>query len=189
MFDKAVGFLTDEVNAYLRKRTGDTGDVVDAGTIVDDTGKWTVPDGQMRLSLINIEEERVTRSQVPERRYVDGHHVVLQPDLKLNLLVMVAARLKDYRDSLRYLSLVMTFFQSHPTFNASDDPALDPRIARLNVELLSYGPEQLNQLWAYVGGKYLPSVLYRIRLITLQDEEPMAIGQPIVEIDTAVHAS
>lgn len=186
MFDKAVSFLCDEVNVHLKKRTGDVGNVIEVGAIADDQGKWAFAEG-LRLSLVNIEEERVMKSQVPERRLVGGHHVTLQPEVKLNLVLMFAARLKVYGDSLRYLSQVMTFFQANPSFNSGDRPGLDRRIDKLNVELLSYGPEQLNQLWAYLGTKYLPSVLYRVRLIRLQDEEPEGVGRPISVIETTLH--
>jgi hypothetical protein len=47
--------------------------------------------------------------------------------------------------------------------------------------------EQLNQMWAYLGSKYLPSMVYRVRMITLQDLEPLAIGQPVTSIEAEFH--
>lgn len=188
MLDSAMSFLADELNVYIKKRTGTLTNTVEVGAIADDQGRWAVAEGQLRLALINIEEERILKSQLPERAYVDGHYVTLQPDLKLNLVVMCAARLKNYTDSLRYLSHIVTFFQSHPSFAATEYPGLDPRIEKLNVEMLPVGPEQLNQMWAYIGTKYLPSAVYRIRLLVLQDIEPQSIGKPITSVNTVVHA-
>jgi hypothetical protein len=87
---------------------------------------------------------------------------------------------------LRYLSHVITFFQAHPSFTPDIFPGLDPRIEKLAVEMLPYGPEQLNQMWAYIGAKYLPSVVYRVRMILLQDSEPQGIGKPIATIETTL---
>jgi hypothetical protein len=187
MLDSVLTFLESEINVYVRKRTGIATDMVEAGPIADDQGKWAVKEGQLRLALINIEEERALRSQVPQRALQDGSHIILQPDLKLNLVLMIAGRLKNYADTLRYLSHVMTFFQAHSAFSAAEYPGLDPRIAMLSVELLAYGPEQLNQTWAYLGTKYLPSVVYRVRMVVLQDVEPLGIGKPITTIETAIH--
>jgi len=30
--------------------------------------------------------------------------------------------------------------------------------------------EQVNHLWATLGGKYLPSVLYKVRMLTIEDD-------------------
>ena len=30
--------------------------------------------------------------------------------------------------------------------------------------------QRLNQIWAFIGGKQLPSVVYRIGMVVLQDE-------------------
>lgn len=194
MLDIAVAFLADELNSYLHKRGLYTQqeDIVVPSPLVNDKGEWLVAEGKIGLTLINIEEERVVREQVPDRLYLNGNHVVLQPALKLNLTVMFAARfgtaMGSYKSALNCLSQVLTFFQAHPSFSADNSPGLDSRIVKLHADLLSLTPEQLNQTWAYLGGKYLPSAIYRVRMVMLQDAEPMEIGKPITTINTAVNA-
>jgi len=193
MLDVVVTFLADELNSYLRKRgvLAQAEDIVLPFTLVDDKGEWVLPEQKIGLTLINIEEERVLREQVPERVYQDGSHIVRQPALKLNLTLLFAARFaqntEGYKKALNFLSHVMTFFQAHPSFSSDNSPGLDARIAKLNLELLSYSSEQLNQTWAYLGSKYLPSAIYRVRMVTLQDIEPAAISQPITSIITEVN--
>lgn len=193
MLDAAVTFLASEVNAYFRKRgvLAQAEDMVLPCMLVNDKGEWVLPEQKIGLTLINIEEERVLREQVPERVYLDGSHVVLQPMLKLNLTILFAARFapnqEGYKKALSFLSHVLTFFQSHPTFSADSNPGLDSHIAKLNLELLSPTPEQLNQTWAYLGSKYLPSAIYRVRMVTLQDIEPAAVSKPVTTIITEVN--
>ena len=86
----------------------------------------------------------------------------------------------------RLLARVLTFFQAHPRFVGTEFPALDPGIEMLVPELRSLTFEQLNQLWAFIGGKQLPSAVYRVRLVALQDLEPRSIGQPLTTIQFAV---
>lgn len=192
MIDTAIKFLSDEVNTYLKKRalTGASFGSVIPGPIVDDGGKWVIAADNIGLTLINVEEERILQAQLPDRLYVNGNHIVVPPELRLNLTLLFHVRHggnNNYEQSLRFLSSVLSFFQAHPSFTADAYPGLDPRIEKLNVELMSYGPEQLNQVWAYLGSKYLPSVAYRVRMIVLQDIEPQAIAAPITTISAALH--
>jgi hypothetical protein len=41
-------------------------------------------------------------------------------------------------------------------------------------------------VWTFVGAKYLPSAVYRVRLVALQDDEPASVAPPITRIDAAV---
>lgn len=192
MLDAAITFLADELNSYLRKRgaLAQAEDIALPSALVNDEGKWVLPEQKIGLTLINIEEESVLREPLPERVYLDGSHVVLQPALKLNLTVLFAARFAQnadgYKKSLNFLSHVLTFFQANPSFSATRNPGLNPRIEKLNLELLSCSSEQLNQTWAYLGSKYLPSAIYRVRMVTLQDIEPAAISKPVTSIITEV---
>lgn len=188
MLDVAVAFLADEFNAYLLRRTGSLtlGKII-PGPLMDDAGKLAITKGSVGFALINIEEDRVSRAQLPERVLVNGREITLAPELRLNLTLLAAADLSDYGMTLKALSQVMTFFQSHPVFTPGDYPGLDARIDQLSVEMLSVSHETLNQIWACLGAKYLPSVLYRVRVVVLQDREPEQIGAPITSISLDVH--
>jgi len=186
MLDVAGNFLTKELNSYLFARTGATFGNALLSRIVDDAGKWAIPDDQIGVSMVNVEEERALKSQVPYPTYSNGRHVVLEPEIKLNLHVLFAANFKAYDQGLKQLSYVLTFFQGHPVFTRERYPGLDARIDRLGVDLIGLSFEQLNQLWAFVGAKQLPAVVYRVRLVALQDDEPLSVGAPITKIDAAV---
>jgi hypothetical protein len=186
VIDAALAFLANELNAYLLARTGVSFGDAQLCRPVDDLGRWTVPEDHVGVTLLNVDEERVLKAQFPETVYVNGRPVTREPEIKLNLDILFAANFKQYPQALKFLSRVITFFQAHPRFSSEDYPALDPAIDTLIPELRSLGYEQLNQLWAFVGGKQLPSVVYRVRLVALQDVEPMSLGAPITFIDTTL---
>jgi hypothetical protein len=188
MLDVALKFLTRQLNAYLLSRTGSSFGEVEIGRLVDDSGKWAVKEDHVGAALVNVEEERTVRNQRPETVFVNGANVVLEPALKLNLHVLFAANFQQYDQALHYLSHVLTFFQSHPFFTQDRYPDLDPLIERLNVELESLGYEQLNQLWAFIGGKQLPSAVYRVRLVVLQDIEPTVVQPPVTAVEARLHS-
>lgn len=186
MIDVALKFLVAELNGFLAARTGAAGSA-DLSRIVDDAGKTAIPIGSLGIALVNIDEERVLKSHLPSTVLIDGRHVLLQPELKLNLTIIIAAHFVKYEDALRQLSWVLTFFQAHPGFTRDRFPGLDPRIERFTVELQSLTFDQLNQLWSCNGGRQLPSAVYRVRLVAVQDIEPAAIQPPVTEIVTVVH--
>jgi hypothetical protein len=183
MLDLTFKFLAAELNTYLMARTGSDFGQAEVGRLVDDAGKWAVKEDHIGLALLSLEEERAAKGQLPEGTLLNGRYVTLEPALRLNLYLVAAAHFKQYDVGLRYLSFVLTFFQSRPLFTPERFPAIDPRIERLAVDLFSPGFEQLNQIWAFIGGKQLPSAIYRLRLVALQDLEPAAVGPPILEIE------
>ena len=187
MLDIALQFLTGELNAYIvtSDRTGFT--KVKAGPVVNGKGEYTIDGDTVGLSIVNIEEERVLKSQGLEYRLVGDQNVVLEPELKLNIHLLFAANYTVYDVALKAISHVITFFQSRPSFTSEQYPALDRQIAKLSVELQSPTFEQLNQIWGFIGAKQLPSVLYKVRMITIQDAAVKTVKPPVTKIqgDTA----
>jgi Pvc16 N-terminal domain len=54
---------------------------------------------------------------------------------------------------------------------------------RIVVELQSLTFEQVNYLWGSLGGKQVPFVLYRARLITLTAGDIASSGPPVEQIE------
>ena len=67
----------------------------------------------------------------------DGSIQQVDPPIHLNLYVLFVARFKDYLQSLRYLSLVLRFFQKHRVLDHESAPTLSDRIEKLTMELLT----------------------------------------------------
>jgi len=186
MLDVVLDFFAGELNAYLKARTGIDTDVVVLSSIVEENGKYAIANDTIGVNIINIEEEYVHREQLPKSTFQAGQNIVLEPKLNLNLSVMFAANYKHYDQALKYISYVMTFFQSHRLFVPADYAALHPSLKRVVVELQRLNYDQLNQIWAYIGAKQLPSVVYRVRMIGIQDEAASEVGPPIYSIDTKI---
>ena len=185
MLDVVLQFLKDQLNTYLLTQTGSNSlGVVTLSKLVDEAGKYAFDEGAVAATIINIEEERTFKAQLPEYTYVNGQHIVLEPELKLNLYILFAANFRLYDQALKFISYVLTYFQSHSSFIFDSYPTLDPHIQKLTVELQSLSYEQLNQIWAFIGGKQLPSVIYKIRMVALQDEIQTAIQPSLSTINT-----
>lgn len=187
MIDQALLFLRDELNAYFLTRANTVNMEVKLSKIVNEAGKYAFPDDTIALTLFNLEEERIFKSQLPEYTYIEGQQVRREPELKFTLHALFAANFTVYEEAWKAISLVLGFFQSHPLFVSEVYPSLAPRIGKLTIEPLSLTLEQLNQLWAYLGAKHLPSVAYKIRMVIIREELAAAISQPIVTISSNLH--
>ncbi|OGQ94548.1 MAG: hypothetical protein A2521_05100 [Deltaproteobacteria bacterium RIFOXYD12_FULL_57_12] len=187
MLDIALQFLVDELNTCLTTKTGSDSVRVAMDKVVEHDGKYAFAAESLCASIINIEEDRIFKEHLPEYATINNQHVVLEPELRLNLYILIAANFKHYDQALKYISYVLTFFQAHPLFTSDEYPALTPTIGRLTMELQSLSFEQLNQVWAFVGGKQLPSVIYKVRMVALQDKAQAAIQPPLTTISTSIH--
>jgi hypothetical protein len=50
------------------------------------------------------------------------------------------------------------------------------------MEMFTLNFEQVNHLWSTLGGKYLPSVLYKLRVVGVEDEAIDAEGDFIKQV-------
>ncbi|MBN1209704.1 MAG: DUF4255 domain-containing protein [Myxococcaceae bacterium] len=184
MIDKALTVLTSQLNAFLNARFGPSGSELVALGPVPDASKDSAPAHPLTLSLVRLEEERVIKTQTATRKR-DSVIEDIQPDIKLNLFLLAACHGTSYADALKFLSATVLFFQARPAFDPSNCPGLDPSIEKLLVELYSQTFEEQNHLWGSLSLRYLPSVLYRVRMLIIQEGTPLRTTPPIRSMDNA----
>jgi hypothetical protein len=186
MIDVALQFLRDEVSAFFLSSIGASAAEVNLSSVLDTQGKYAIKNDSIGVSIINIEEERTVKTHLPQHVYLNGQHVISEPELKLNLYILFSANFGLYDQALKYLSFILRYFQTHPSFTQDEFPALDPRIEKLVLELQSPSFEQWNQIWSYHGGKQLPSVLYKARLVVIEPAAPSAVRPPVTKISATL---
>lgn len=180
MIDTALKFLRQEVEQYLELVCGNTanGDgFIVLSNVASQDGDWAIPPSKIGMSLINIEEERILKDQVFEHRNNEGVYERYNPNIKLNLYVLFCANFVNsedqtstYGEGLKQLSHVIAYFQGKNVFTPDNSPTMDPALQRLIVDIYSYSFEQQYNFWSILGAKYLPSVLYKVRLVTYQEK-------------------
>ena len=186
MIDKAFEFIRDELNNHLITRIPmeDSERVVISNVIQQEEGTASVSDlkdDRVLLSLIHLEEERIFKDQRKSVSNSNGQVLYREPDIKLNLFVIFSCHFKNYLTGLKNLSEVISFFQAHNVFDKKDYPALDARLNRLIMDLHSFSLDQNFQFWQSLGGKFLPSTMYKMRVLLFQEEELQSVSVPITE--------
>ena len=165
MIHNIVTAISSRLNIYIRNRLLINDDVVIVRNLVDLKG--TVSDGiQNKISafLLSVEEEKSTKNK-------SASQILTNPSVVLNINVMFAAHFSNdsYVESLKYLSLVIEFFQKNPNFHFSDTPGLPVSNSRLHVEIYNLNMPDTMRLWGAIGTKYLPSCAYKIKQIKFDD--------------------
>jgi len=189
MLKESFQFFADELNKYLILKQVVSSDLprVVLGNVARayDTETLQNADSVINravLSLVNIEEDRAAKKQ---ENYIktDINVKYKNPPLFLNLYMLVSVNRNNYAQSLTWLAHILQFFQFQNVFTPITHPSLDSRILKLIVELYSLNFEQVNHLWSTLGGKYLPSVMYKIRQVTIDEDLVTGESGFIKEID------
>ena len=145
-------------------------------------------DGKVVLTLINVEEESALKF-TPPARVVDGKTEYVNPPVNVNLFLLVSANCSTYDISLNCISRTIEFFQgkniftsSNTVYNRSNPSIHPPDQFKLIVELYTPGFETLNNIWGMLGGRQLPSALYKIRILEITRDKKLAGGEMITHI-------
>lgn len=192
MIESALDILKEQVENHLALVNNNVvnGDgFIILSNVADEDGKWAIPSNKIGMSIINIEEERVVKDQVFEHRNINGNYERYNPELKLNLYVLFCANFVNsgestkYGEGLKQLSNVISFFQGKNVFTPDNTPEMDPSLQKLVVDIYSYSFEQQYNFWSILGAKYLPSILYKVRLVTIQEKVLENQNVPITDLE------
>jgi len=188
----AVKYIVQE----LRKQDGlhDAAQppLVSMKSFVNAKGENNLNDGEVGVMLVSVEEEKNMKPQIQKEKRTDSSVSFANPEIYLNLYILIAVKPADNGDdsygiALKRLSLVLEYFQANSFFENVTLPASSETIEKMMVDLFSLSFEQQNQLWASLGAKYLPSVVYKIRLVVI-DKDEFGAEQPVIkEIGADLH--
>ena len=172
MIDKAINFMAGELNNVLLARFQSNENLAIASSVSNPDG--TLPPGienKIVLSLINVEREAAANGNGwSMRSEPDNRFGRVSPPLPLNVLLLVTASFSsNYSEALKFLGSVMGFFQGKPSFNAQNSSGFPAEMEKLSMELVNLSIQEINNVWAILGAKYMPSVVYKMRMLVLQE--------------------
>ena len=197
MISEALKIIRAELGNYIGGLgdSGNDGDVI-LGNISqlenDDTGALT---DKIIITLVNAEEESALKN-VNNFYRGNGPLTFHNPSIYLNLYILFTANWPtNYEDALRRLSNVIEFYQGKNIFTIQNSPnsVNDQNIFsnpdfKLILDMYTMTFEQINHLWGSLGGKQIPFVMYKVRLIKVDSDRILREGNVIDETqnDTGV---
>lgn len=179
MIYAAVSHLANQLNHFLRRSFDLTEDVVVLSNIVEQDGTLAPNiNNKLVVFLVNVEKEAASRqgSSGGFDRFSSSY-----PPVSLNLYVMVAANFNcsNYAEGLKFLSNAVSFFQRQPIFDHQATPDMDKRIDKLALEIANLSTQDLSSLWGVLSGKYQPSILYKVRMVSFDADDVLSQITPI----------
>lgn len=183
MIDFVINFVTTQLREYLDQFT--SGIDVEGGNVAEING---MIGEKVLVTLVNIEEEYTLSNQKYTRR-INNQLIKKEPPIVLNLYLLISFGFDNYNNKLFQQTRTLEFFQKNKTFTTEVYPELKSQeIDKLVFKLFTLDMEQLNDLWSMMGGKFYPSLLYKIRLLEVDAKIPDGLGIPIeeIEIDTGI---
>ena len=178
MIDKVLDFVRTQLNTYLQNKLSllPTEDAIILSNVSQlnetqpSSGGNDVDPQNAFISLINIEEDRISKSPENFVRALDGSITYKSPKIFLNLYLLFAVNLSSYPESLKRLSYIIQFFQYQNVFTPLSTPSLPEGVDELILDLMTLSYQDLNNLWGILGSRYLPSVMYKMRLISINED-------------------
>jgi len=178
MIYEAMNCLVLEMNEFFRNKLQVKDEKVILSGLVGQDGQVSISgENKVVITLVNIEKEPVPLNMANVSRNSGKNATVLN----INLYLMFSAYFTplNYPEALRFISYVIAFLQEKPVFTPANTPRLDKAIEKLSFEMESPGAEKLNNIWAALGAKYMPSVLYKMRMLSY-DGGPLKEYRPVI---------
>ena len=177
MINLTLDFLCREINNYLVMKLDlapGTNAIIpyNVSQLNDDNGGGNANGNAASgafLTLVNIEEDRISKSHDNYIRK-DGKVVYQNPKVHLNLYLLFSVSLSAYTEALKRLSYIIQFFQYQYVFTPTTSPAMPAGVEELIFDLHTLSLQDMNNLWGILGSKYLPSILYKMRMITISED-------------------
>jgi len=166
MIHVVLDTLVTSLNEFIKNTLNLQEDVVILANAVDLSGNLNSQiDNKLCVFLQNIEEERTIRNGSYQA------YAGMNPPKHFNLYLMFLANFPDpnYTESLRYISLVLEFFQGNQYFDRSNLPMLSSNVEKLSFEFVNFSLDELNSVWSLMGLKYMPSAVYKVKLLTFSN--------------------
>jgi hypothetical protein len=181
MIDLAIQHVTSQLNQYLKRAFDLSEDIVVASAILEQDGS-AVPQISNKIVsfVINIEKDDSCGSGMGQG-WGDRSILSSRP-VSLNIYLVFAANFSggNYMEALKFLSCTIGFFQRRPVFDHQNSPEMDRKIEKLVLDIENINLKDLSSLWGAISGKYLPSIIYKMRMVTF-DSGDIIVQTPLIK--------
>ncbi|KUJ62167.1 hypothetical protein AR687_09090 [Flavobacteriaceae bacterium CRH] len=191
MIFEVIQIITEQVNHYLDEIGLDKSVVPENIAFLESQNEdiATALKDNVALTLINLDEE-ATLKNFPNHSIENSKTIYKNSIINLNLYLLFSANRDKYLNSLNDISKIIAFFQGKKLFTQANTIYNRNNIAmsnidnfRFTVELYTPTFEELNYIWGTLGGKQLPSALYKVSMIQIERNIAQGEGQLISKVE------
>ncbi len=173
MIDSAISHIASQLNQSLKRSFDLPEDIVVISNLLEQDGTIVADvNNKVVISLVNLEKETTPLRQSATSSALQNRAVVNAPPLYFNIYLLVSACFSgsNYPEALKFISSTISYFQGQPSFDHLNTPDLDRGIDRLVLDIENMNFQELSNLWGIMSGRYLPSILYKVRMVTFDSD-------------------
>jgi len=166
VIDRALDLVASRLNAHLAARYNVSDDLVALCPLTDAEGKpAAAAKNRLVLFLTNIAHDALPRQPME----FSGRQVSRSQPIHLDVYFMLASGhdADTYGEGLKLMSAALMFFQAHPVMTPRSTPDMPEGVNHLAIEISNLRVEELGQLWGNLGGRYVPSVMFKMRSVMI----------------------
>lgn len=180
MIHKVVPSVIASLNEYIRNEYNLQENMVVLTNPVDMNGKLNPQiDNKLCVFVQHFEEEKLLKNAAYQA------NAGMNPPMHFNVYLMFIANFPDpnYLESLRFISIVLEFFQGIRVFDRSNTPMLSANVEKIAFEYVNLDTEAVRNIWGMIGLKYMPSLIYKLKLLSftndlIREDFPSIIKNP-----------
>jgi len=169
MIYEVLQTLTDNLNIYFRTKLKIQEDKAELSAIVNQDGTIALQsENKVLVTLLNVEREP----------YSASGQIIGRQKLSLNIMVIFSCHFSNsnYSEAIRFLDLIITYFEENYTLEAQN---IYDGNNKIKIEIETYNIDKVHNIWATIGAKYLPSVVYKLRMVVV-DSNSISTFTPAV---------
>jgi len=178
MLYKTLSILTRSLNDYLKLVFKLTEDLAFLCPLKEAGNAF--PGNRISISLINTERESAGGIRFNYQHTGDSRARKTAPAWQLNIYVLLSAVFpeKQYEESLQVFSGVLSFLQKNSLFTIQESGV------SFAVEPVNVSFHELSNIWGVCGGNYYPSILCKIRVLSIDENEILDIIPTVTTPET-----
>lgn len=178
MLFEIAQIITEQVNQYLEDSGLDRSVILENIAILDSQNENADElTDKVALTLISFHEE-TTLKNIPNNTFEPDRVLRKNPVIHLNLFMLFSANRNTYNKSLKDISKVIEFFQGKKVFTQTNTvydrdsiSMADITNFKFTIELYTPTFEELNFIWGTLGGRQLPSALYKLSIVQIERKD------------------
>lgn len=186
---QALKFINEKVSSFV-------GEGVQ--TLLKVRSKDNDSDNGVYVSLLYLDEEKTMKNNSymivssQKRIEYDGEkkkrpntYRKTNPEIYLNLYIMITSVHSSYEESLRQISAITMGFWRQNVFTKENGIGKEyDKLEKLILDINTLTFEQNNSLWQTIGGSMYPFLIYKVKMIAFSEESMGEEIQSIKEIQT-----
>lgn len=188
MIENALRFIKQQLDQHLESQFNLNDSAVIVNALIGFEGVAPKENiNKVVITMINLDHELGDQYFSTQRRSSEPEIATANPVQCFNLDLLFTAYFFDYQQSLKYLSSTIGFFQANSSFNLHNTVGKPDAVSSLTFEIENTSLLDRHNLWSVMGARYQPSIIYKVRHITIGYEPVNTVDQSVQVISAELN--